>query len=126
MKRFLLSFTFLALFSSSAFAQSGAPRGIAPCAPNSITATSPSANVQLSTCGNTLLIMNLSAQEAFYKVGSASTTAATTTVTDSYSIPGNSFEMIVVPGLAGQTGWYFAAITAASTATLRLIQGNAQ
>ena len=71
--------------------------------------------------------MNLTSQEAFFKIGQLSSTAATTTVTDSYSIPGGAYILLTVPGLAGAgAGWYFAAITAAATTTIRLIQGNAQ
>ena len=127
LQRFLLA-CFL-LFVSTAEAPAQSPKGTSPCAPNSLSTSSVSSNVQLSTCGASLIIMNITSQEAFYKIGQASTTAATTTVTDSYSIPGNSFELLVVPGLAGSpgvAGWYFAGITATGTTTIRLIQGNAQ
>jgi hypothetical protein len=105
------------------------PKGISPCAANSLSVSSTSSNVQLSTCGASLIIMNLTSQEAFYTVGQASTTAATTAgnTTASYSLPGGAYELITVPGLTGdKNGWYFAAITATSTTTIRMIQGNAQ
>ena len=71
--------------------------------------------------------MNLTSQEAFFKIGQLSSTTATTTVTDSYSLPGGAYILLVVPGLTGTgTGWYFAGITATSTTTIRLVQGNAQ
>jgi hypothetical protein len=124
MKKFILSVCLGALLLlTPAWAQQ--PKGTSPCAPNSLTVTGTTGNVQLSTCGATLIVMNITSQEAFYKIGPASTQAATTTVTDSYSIPGNSFELLTVPGLAGAgSGWYFAAITATGSTTLRLIQGN--
>jgi hypothetical protein len=129
MKRFFALAVLLLILCAppSLLAQTGAPRGISPCTPNSIAVSGTSSNVQLSTCGSSLIIMNITSQEAFFKIGQLSTTAATTTVTDSYSIPGNSFELLTVPGLAGVgAGWYFAAITSTSTTTIRLIQGNAQ
>jgi hypothetical protein len=128
MKKLLATAALLvALSIPQAIAQSGAPKGISPCAPNSLSVSGTSSNVQLSTCGSSLIIMNLTSQEAFFKIGQQSTTAATTTVTDSYSIPGGAYILLTVPGLAGAgAGWYFAAITAASTTTIRLIQGNAQ
>jgi hypothetical protein len=66
--------------------------------------------------------MNLTSQEAFFNVGQASTTAATTS---DYSIPGNSFLTLTVPDESA-AGWYVAAITASSTTTIRIIEGRAQ
>src|ERR1700721_1679223 len=123
--RNLLCWFFLAavFLASNADAQQP-PKGIAPCAANSISVSNTSGNTQLSTCGSSLIIMNLTSQEAFYNLGSASSTAATTS---SYSLPGNAFELITVPGRNGVgSGWYFAAITASSTTTIRIIQGTAQ
>lgn len=123
---FIGTFLGAALFCGAADAQQP-PKGISPCAANSISVSNTSSNVQLSTCGATLIIMNLTSQEAFYQLGQASSTAATSTPTSSYSLPGNAYEVITVPGLGGTgSGWYFAAITATSTTTIRLIQGNAQ
>ncbi len=125
LKRFLLACVLLTLFITGVSAQSGAPKGIEPCAPNSLNVTGTSSNIQLSKCGPSVILMNLTSQEAFFKVGKASTTAATTTVTDSYSIPGGTYIVITVPNL-DTAGWYLAAITATATTTIRVIQGNAQ
>ena len=65
--------------------------------------------------------MNLTSQEAFFNVGKASSTVATT---GSYSIPGGAYIIITVPN-DNVAGWYLAAITATSTTTLRVIVGNA-
>lgn len=93
-----------------------------PCAPNSLSVSGTSSNVQLSVCGPVVYLINTTSQEAFWKLGPASTTAATTTVTDSYSIPGNTYERITVP--TGQSaGYYLAAITATGTTTIRILQG---
>jgi len=125
LKRFLFACFFLSLSINAAVAQSGAPKGISPCAPNSLSVSGTTSNVQLSTCGASVILMNLTSQEAFFKVGKASNTAATTTVTDSYSIPGGTYIVITVPNF-DTAGWYLAAITATSTTTIRIIQGNAQ
>jgi hypothetical protein len=125
LKRFLFACVLFILPINVAIAQSGAPKGIEPCAPNSLSVTGSSSNIQLSKCGASVILMNTTSQEAFFKVGNASTTAATTTVTDSYSIPGGTYIVITVPNL-DVAGWYLAAITATSTTTIRVIQGNAQ
>lgn len=108
----------------SAMAEAQQARGISPCVqsgsvPTTLAVTVTSANVQASTCGPTLIIMNITSQEAFINIGSASNTAATTS---GWSVPGNSYVVIQVP-TGGTAGWYLAAITGSSTTTLRLIQG---
>jgi hypothetical protein len=98
------------------------PRGIAPCAAHSLSVTNTSSNVQLANCGPSLILMNISSQEAFFNVGQASTTAATTS---NYSIPGNAYLMVTVPDESAN-GWYVAGITSTSTTTIRMIEGRAQ
>ena len=109
-----------ALCATPALAQQ--PKGISPCSANTISASGASSNIQLSTCGASVVIMNLTSQEAFFNVGKASTTVATTS---SYSIPGGAYIIITVPNNDPAGGWYLAGITATSTTTLRIIIGNA-
>lgn len=125
MKRLLLGCAFLLSMTATVFAQSGAPKGISPCAPFSLSVSGSSSNVQLSQCGPSVILMNISTQEAFFNLGSASSTTATTS---SYSLPGGAYIVVVVPtpNPGSPLGWYLAAITATSTTTIRVIQGNAQ
>ena len=120
MKR-VVTAALLLLLALPAHAQQ-TPRGIAPCAAHSLSVTNTSSNVQLSNCGPSLILMNLTSQEAFFNVGQASTPAATTS---NYSIPGNSFLSLTVPDESA-AGWYVAAITSTSTTTIRMIEGRAQ
>lgn len=95
-------------------------QGITPCTPSATLAvTAASSNVQLSACSGVVLLWNVGATEAFYKYGTASTTAATTG-TDSWSIPATSFVVLNL----GTNRPYLAAITAAGTTTLRITQGQ--
>ena len=128
MCRLLLALSILLGFYLPVFAQSSAPKGIALCAPNSLSVTGTSSNVQLSQCGPSVILENITSQEAFFKIGQASTTTATTTATDSYSLPGGAYMVIVVPtpNPGSASGWYLAGITATSTTTIRILQGNAQ
>ena len=114
----------------SAFAQS-AQAGMSPCAGGTLAATSSSSNVQLSACGPVVIIYNISSQEAFYGFGSTSSatatsqsTSTTAPVANEYSIPGNTYVVVQVPN-TGAAAWYVAAVTATSTATLRIVQGYA-
>lgn len=95
--------------------------GLTPCgAPITLSASSGSStNAQLSACGGVVLLWNVGTQEAFYKYGSANTTAATTS---DWSIPSASFVVLNL----GTSRLYLAAITASSSTTLRITQGNAQ
>ena len=94
-----------------------AQQGITPCAaPTALSVTATSSNVQLSACGTTVLLWNVTSQEAFFTYGTASNTAATTS---SYSLPGNAFIVLNVD----TNKPYLAAITASSTTTIRIIQG---
>ena len=113
MKRIFLS-AFLVLTSASAFAQ----QGITPCAaPTALSVSTSSSNQQLSACGGTVLLWNITSQEAFFKSGTASNTTAATT---DFSLPGNAFIVLNL----GTARPYLAAITASSTTTIRIIQGQ--
>lgn len=92
------------------------PSGFDPCASASLSVSGTSANTQLSTCGPTVVIWNIGAQEAFIALGTASNTVATSA---SVSIPSGT-GTVVQAGLIGQ---YLAAITATGTTTLRISQG---
>ena len=115
MRKLLLALGFL-LASWSAQA---APQGIIPCSAQTISVSNSSSSVQLSNCGGTVLLWNISSQEVFYTWGLAPNTAATTS---SYSLPGNSFVVLNL----GLAQYYLAAITGSSTSTLRITQGVAQ
>jgi hypothetical protein len=115
MKKILFSALIFLGYLSSAIGQTP-PSGLTPCASASLSVSGTTSNTQLSTCGPTVLLINITSQEAFYNLGAASNTAATTS---NYSLPGNTSVVLNV----GQAGLYLAAITATSTATLRIVQG---
>jgi hypothetical protein len=121
MKKLLAALLLTALLTLTAHAQQ-TPRGFATCAAHSLSVTGSSGNVQLSNCGPSVILMNITAQEAFFNVGQASTTAATTS---DYSIPGNPYLTITVPDESA-AGWWVAAITPTSTTTIRMIEGRSQ
>ena len=98
-------------------APAGSQQGITPCAAFSVSVSGTSANQQLSNCGTTILLWNVGTQELFYVVGSASSTAATTS---NFSLPGASFVVLNL----NNTRPYVAAITASSTTTMRITQGQ--
>ena len=116
--RYLLALA-LVLWCGTSDAQQ--QHGFAPCSANSIAVSNVSANVLLSKCGPSVMLMNITSQEAFYNLGTASSTAATTS---NYSIPGGAYVLLQVPNLS--TTYYIAAITSTSTTTLRVVQGSAQ
>jgi hypothetical protein len=91
--------------------------GILPCNAASLSVSNTSSNVQLSKCAPSAIIMNIGSTEAFYNFGATSAAAATTS---NYSIPANSWQLVVV----GTNGEWIAAITASSTTTLRILQGT--
>jgi hypothetical protein len=82
----------------------------------SLSVTTTTGNVACTGAGTTLRLANVTAQECFVAFGS-STVAATT---GGFSVPGNSQAFISVPG----TTTHVAAITASSTATLRISRGD--
>lgn len=123
MRKFAIGLLLAAVLCTSADAQVGG-HGLSLCAPNSLSVSNTSSNVALSTCGPDLYLMNTTSQEAFYQIGTSSSLTANTTVTQSYSLPGGAYQHIVIPYLSGT--YYFAAITAASVTTIRIIQGSQQ
>ena len=108
------------------WASAQSPTGITPCTgnpPGAIAVNTGSQNVQLSNCGPTLIVYNISAVEVFYVIGSASSTVATVS---SNPLPGNTFVVLNVPGQPGSVpGWYFAVITATGTSSVQFVQGRA-
>ena len=66
--------------------------------------------------------MKISTQEAFFNVGQTSATVASAT---NYSLPGNSFLMIIAPDETA-AGWYVAGFTSTGSTTIRVIEGRAQ
>lgn len=94
--------------------------GLTPCGQASRTVSTSTANVQLPSCGPTVILYNITSQEAYYNIASASTTTATTS---SYYIPGGGFVVLQQP--AG-TGWYLAGITPTSTTTFKAVVGAAK
>jgi hypothetical protein len=98
------------------------PKGFAPCHAFSISATSSSSNIQLANCGPTVILMNLTSQEAFFNYGSASSTTASSS---NYSLPGGAYIMITVPDQS-PAGWYIAGYTSTSSTTIRILEGRAQ
>jgi hypothetical protein len=116
----LLALTLLLGVGHRAHAQQ-IPAGFAPCSAHSLAVSNTSSNVQLANCGPSLILMNLTTQEAFFNVGQASATTATAS---NYSIPGNSYLQITVPDETG-AGWFVASITSTGTTTIRLIEGRA-
>ena len=92
--------------------------GLTPCIPKSLAVTSSTANVQLGTCGPTIILYNISSQEAYYNYGS---TSAVTATTSSYYIPGGGFIVLNLPA-----GSWLAGITPTSTTTFKVVQGAAK
>ncbi len=121
--RILIAIAALCLWGHSALAQSA---GMSPCGTgtNSLSVSVTSSNVAVPGCANTVIVYNITSQEAFYKIV---TTSAGTAATSDFSIPGNTFVRLAVPvpsSPSGTAAW-IAAITASSTTTLRLVPGRA-
>lgn len=112
-----LSLLIALLFSTPLMAQTS-NAGMTPCG-NGITlsVTGTTSNSQLSACGSAAIIWNIGATEAFLNLGSASNTAATTS---GWSIPAGGAIVLNT----GRAPLYIAAITASSTTTIRVVQGN--
>lgn len=113
--RRILAFLVALLMTGPAFAQTTSagftPAGTA----RSLSVSNVTSNVQLTGTQSTVILWNIGATEAFYKIGSTSNTTATTS---DYSIPAGSAMVLNVPQNA-----YIAAITASSTTTIRITQG---
>lgn len=115
--KILLSLAFL-LFSTIAYAS---PQGgITPCVitsqPADLSFSGTSANRQLSTCGETLIVYNNSTSDLRFRLGSSSTTTAVLT---DMLIPSKSFLTLNV----GTSGLYIAIISS-GTGVASFIQGN--
>src|SRR5713226_5744379 len=96
--------------------------GFSPCTgnpPASLSVSNVSANVQLSTCAPTVIVWNVGTTEVFFILGATSSTVATAS---GNSLPASAWIVLNV----GEGGLWFAAITAASTSTLRFVQGSAE
>ncbi len=73
-------------------------------------------NVAITGAGTTLRLANVAAVECFVAFG----TSAVEATTGGFSMPANSQILVCVPG----TTTHVAAITASSTATLRISRGD--
>ena len=103
-------------------AANAAPQlGITPCVPSQqpadLTFSGSSANVRMSTCGETVIVFNNSASDARFRIGTASNTTALTT---DLLLPAKTFITLNV----GILQPYFAAIGAGG-GTISFIQGTA-
>lgn len=104
----------LMLLASGANAQAG----ITPCAAKTLSVTTTTGNVALSTCGQTVILYNTTSQEAYFNVGTASNTAATTST---FYAPAGSYVVLQAPtGVVS----YLAGITPTATTTFKIIQGQ--
>jgi len=114
LRKIAIAAAFIVAMASPALSQ---VRGISPCGTGTktISASVTSSNVQVHSCANIAILYNITSQEAFYSVGTAS--SQTAAVTD-FSLPGNTYVVLSVP----RGGWV-AAITASSTTTIRLVPG---
>ena len=117
MKKFLIAF---ALLFCSGFAQAAPQLGITPCQisvqPADLTFSGTSANVQMSSCGETVIAFNNSASDARFRIGSGSGTTALTT---DLLLPSKTFIVLNV----GTAKLYFAAIGSGG-GTISFIQGT--
>lgn len=111
----ILFLLFLAFLSTDALAESPLS-GITPCSSSSLSVTGTTGNTLLSGCGPTTVLWNIGANEVFIALGSTSTQAATTS---NMSVPAGTGVTLNT----SNTPLYLAAITGASTSTLRITQG---
>ena len=117
MRRCLISglAAFLLMLASP---NANAQAGISPCAAKTLAVTTTTGNVALSTCGSTIILYNTTSQEAYFNVGTASKTAATTST---FYAPAGSYVVLQTPtGVVS----YLAGITPTSTTTFKIVQGQ--
>lgn len=120
MKRYIYALLAALFFATPALA---APQlGITPCVitakPTDISYSGVSANVRLSTCGETAIVYNTSATaDVRYRLGTASNTTAVLT---DWLLPASSFVVLNV----GTSGLYIAVISS-GTGTVSIVQGQA-
>lgn len=102
-------------------AQAAPQLGISPCVisaqPADLTFSGTSANRLLSTCGETLIVFNNSANDARFRIGSGSSTTALTT---DILLAAHTFVTLNV----SSAGLYFAAIGSGG-GTISFLQGTA-
>lgn len=87
-----------------------------PAANASLSVTTSTGRVAVAGTGATLRLANVTSVECFVKVGDVTVEAATT----DFSVPGNTQVLISIPN----TATHVAAITAATTTTLRISRGD--
>lgn len=87
-----------------------------PAANASLSVTTSTGRVAVSGEGSSLRLANVTSVECFVKVGDVTVVATT----GDFSIPGNTAIIISIPN----TATYVAAITAATTTTLRISRGE--
>ena len=104
--------------ASPAFAQTS-NAGMTPCGSGiSLSVTNTSSNSVLSACGATAVIWNIGGTEVFLNLGTTSSTTAVAAT--GWSLPPGSS----ITFNTGKAPLYLAAITASSTSTIRVVQGN--
>jgi sorbitol-specific phosphotransferase system component IIA len=120
MKKLILIFLFCFWFEPVQV-DAAAQLGITPCVigqqPADLTFSGTSANRLLSTCGETLIVFNNSTNDARFRIGSGSSTAALTT---DMLLAQKTFVVLNV----STAGLYFAAIGSGG-GTISFIQGTA-
>lgn len=122
MKRCIYALLAVTLFIAQLAPAFAAPQlGLTPCVisaqPADRTFSGVSANRQMSTCGETVIVYNNSSSDVRYRLGSGSTTTALLT---DLLLPASSFVVLNV----GLGGLYFAVISA-GTGTISFVQGTA-
>lgn len=122
MKKFIYTFLGLAILISGIWPAFAAPQlGITPCVisaqPADLNYSGTSAVRRMSTCGETVIVYNNTANDIRYRLGTAANTTALLT---DLLLPANSFVVLNV----GIQGLYLAAISA-GTGTLSFVQGTA-
>lgn len=110
------------LFLLLALPANAAPQlGITPCVPSvqpaDLTFSGTSANVQMSNCGETVIVFNNSSSDARFRIGNGSSTTALNT---DLLLPSKTFVTLNV----GTNKPYFAAIGSGG-GTISFIQGTA-
>jgi hypothetical protein len=122
MKRILSALLAATILASCIYPALAAPQlGITPCQisaqPSDLSFSGTSANKRMSTCGETVIVYNNSANDVRYRLGTASNTTALLT---DLLLPANSFVVLNV----GLSQLYFAAISS-GTGTISFVQGTA-
>jgi hypothetical protein len=114
-------FGLLFLFFATVELDAAAQLGITPCVigqqPADLTFSGTSANRQLSTCGETLIVYNNSSSDARFRIGTGSSLTALTT---DLLLAQKTFLILSV----GTAGLYFAAIGSGG-GTISFVQGTA-